>query len=167
MEGSYDKCQVWWSSAHPLSAVSRDFSTARYRNFPVVPHTVKNHMLECAASGTAGEGDEVEGWRNFRPLQPCSEQLLYTWVVALHCPTVSSCSGTTMRNWACSPCPPTAATPVDEVTCGNAAGRLQEPRARAECRLALGSICCPTGKPAQAALPGTAATEGRRSQNSP
>lgn len=163
LEGSYDECQVWWSSPHLLSAASRDFNTARHRNFTVVPILWRT----TCPSGAAGEEDEVEGWRNFTSLQLCSEQLLYSWVVALHCTSFQLQWNSHEKLSLLPPCPPTAATPVGEVMWGDAAGRLQEPRSGAVCSLALGSMCCPTGKPGQAALPGIAVTEGKRSQNSP
>ena len=50
------------------------------------------------------------------------------------------------------------ATPVGEVAWWDPAGRLKEPGTRAGWGLALGPICYPVGKPAQAALPGTAVT---------
>lgn len=173
MEGSYDECQVWWSSPHPISAASGGFDPARYRNSTVVPilwrtTRLRQHWVCCVwdcrwrkwvAEGTSG---------------PCSSHLSSCFTREWWPCTVPQFPATSYRAveqpWEAELAPlhpPTAATPVGEVMCGNAAGRLQEPTTRTVWRLALGSMCYPIGKPAGAALPGTAVTWGKEAPEQP
>lgn len=150
----------------PLSAASSHFNAARYRNFTVVPYCEEPHVWVCCIWHCR--------WRRWsRGLKELQALAAPLWATALPLSGGLALYRSfqpqfpALRSRACSP--------LSSHCCstrgwGDVQGCFwQAPGAQYQgsVRLALGSMCCPTGKPAQAALPALLWLEGRRSQNSP
>lgn len=160
--------------AHILSQLPLGVSTQPDTEIPQLfpycgePHTWGN--IECAVSGTAGEENE---W--LKELQALAAPI---WAAALPLSgglaLYHSFQPHSIGQWnsheKLSLLPsilPLLQPPWVRWCGGNAAGRLQERTTRAVWRLALGSMCYPIGKPAGAALPGTAVTWGKEAPEQP
>lgn len=130
-----------------LSAASSPFSAARYRNFTVVPYCEEPHAWVCCIWHC-----RWRRWsRGLKELQALAAPL-WAAALALHCTSFQP-QRTAMRSRACSPLSSHCCS-----TCGwgDVQGCFwQAPGVQylGSVRMALGSMCCPTGKPAQAALP--------------
>lgn len=162
MEGSCDKCQVWWSSPRPQlpagisTQPGTEISSCCF-------HTVKSHMLRVCCVWDCR-------WRRWRRgLEELQALAAPVWAAALPLSgsLVAQFAAAVAQPWEAEPaplCPPTAAV-RGVVMCRAAAGRSSVPEQCVSWLLAPRAVPLES-QPRQHCL-ALLSLEGRRSQNSP